>query len=53
MKELSQVHSDEKSLVGNCLSFQKITEICSSLRGGGGGGGGGFRPFTLEKMIWS
>ena len=33
MKELSKVHSDEKSLVGNCLSFQKIPKICSSLIG--------------------
>ena len=49
MKELSQVHSDEKSLVGNCLSFQKITEICSSLRGGGGGGGGGVQAFHFGK----
>ena len=33
MKELNKVHSDEKSLVGNCLSFQKITGICSRLTG--------------------
>ena len=25
MKELSYVHSDEKSFVGNCLSFQNIS----------------------------
>ena len=24
MKEVNKVHSDEKSLEGNCLSFQKI-----------------------------
>ena len=33
MKQLSKVHSDEKSLVGNCLSFRKLPEICSSLMG--------------------
>ena len=33
MKQLSKVHSDEKSLVGNCLSFRKLPNICSSLMG--------------------
>ena len=33
MKQLSKVHSDEKSLVGNCLSFQKITGNFFSLKG--------------------
>ena len=33
MKELSKVHSDEKSLVVNVSAFRKLPEICSSLMG--------------------